>query len=111
MTLGELVAKLGGKLVQGSEDQVIGGVNSTLLAGPGELTFAQDAASATDALTSNAGAVVLRPGFAASFPESKAIIETSQPRLWFSRAAAVLKPVSPPRKIMPSAVVGQNVML
>src|SRR5450432_3791812 len=59
MTLGELVERLGGKLAQGSADHVIGGVNSTVLAGSGDLVFAQDSASAPDALTSNAGAVVL----------------------------------------------------
>ena len=111
MTLGELVEKLGGKLAQGSAGQVIGGVNSTLLAGPGDLVFAQDSVSATDALTSNAGAVVLRPGLAGEYPPDKAVIETPQPRLWFSKAATTLKPVPPPKNLMQSAVVGQNVSL
>jgi UDP-3-O-[3-hydroxymyristoyl] glucosamine N-acyltransferase len=111
MTLGELVKRLGGKLAQGSADQVIGGVNSTVLAGPGDLVFAQDSASATDALTSNAGAVVLRPGLVDEYPSDKGVIETPQPRLWFSKAATTLKPVPPPKNMMPRAVVGQNVSL
>ena len=111
MTLGELVEELGGKLVRGEPDQVVTGVDSTTLANPGEIVFAQDSASATDALTSGASVVVLRPGLADHYPEDKAIVESSQPRLWFSRAARALKPVPPPKNIMPSAVVGQNVRL
>ncbi len=111
MTLGELVERLGGKLVQGSADASIDGVNSTVQAAPEHLVFAQDAASATDAISSNAGAVVLRPGLIKSYPEEKAIVETLQPRLWFSRAARALKPVPPTARIMPSAVIGANIAL
>jgi UDP-3-O-[3-hydroxymyristoyl] glucosamine N-acyltransferase len=111
MTLGELIEKLGGKLVQGSADTAIAGVNSTVQAGPGHLVFAQDAASATDAFSSGAGAVVVRPGLLKTYPPEKAIVETPQPRLWFSRVAKALKPVPPPKNIMPSAVVGTNVAL
>ena len=111
MTLGELVEKLGGRLVQESAGIAITGVNSTLQAAPGHLVFAQDAASATDALSSNAGAVVLRPGLLKAYPPEKAIVETPQPRLWFSRAAKELKPVPPAQGISPSAVVGANVTL
>ena len=111
MTLGELVERLGGKLVQGTADSTITRVNSTVQASASELVFAQDATSATDALSSNAGAVVLRPGLMKSYPPEKAIVETPQPRLWFSRAATALKPVPPPKNIMPRAVVGENVTL
>ena len=111
MTLGELVERLGGKLAHGSTDQVIGGVNSTVLAGPDDLVFAQDSASATDALTSNAGAVALRPGLVDEYPPDKVVVETPQPRLWFSKAATTLSPVPPPKNIMPTAVVGRNVEL
>jgi len=111
MTLGELVEKLGGKLAHGTADALVTGVNSTLQATPDQLVFAQDEASATDALSSNAGVVVLRPGLIRSYPEEKAIVETPQPRLWFSRAAKALKPVPSPKHTMPSAVVGANVML
>src|SRR5947209_305903 len=111
MRLSELVERLGGKLAQGSADASITGVNSTVKATPDQLVFAQDEASAIDALSSNAGAVVLRPGLIQGNPEEKAIVETPQPRLWFSRAALALKPVSSPKNIMPSAVVGANVML
>jgi UDP-3-O-[3-hydroxymyristoyl] glucosamine N-acyltransferase len=108
MKLGELVDLLGGKLVQGSPETRIAGVNSTVQAGPDYLVFAQDEASATDALSSNAGAVVLRPGLVATYPQRKAIVETLQPRLWFSGAARVLRPAPTPKGIVPSAVVAAN---
>jgi len=111
MTLGELVELLDGKLVQGSPDKSITGVNSTVQAGSDELAFAQDEASATDALSSNAGAVVLRPGLVKSYPSGKAVVETPQPRLWFSGAARVLRPVPPPRGVMPTAVVASSASL
>ena len=72
------------------------------------MVFAQDEASATDALTSNAGAVVLRPGLVKSYPPGKAIVEMPQPRLWFSGAARVLRPVPAPRGIVPGAVVAES---
>jgi UDP-3-O-[3-hydroxymyristoyl] glucosamine N-acyltransferase len=108
MTLGELVELLGGKLVQGSADTVITGVNSTLQAQVEHVAFAQDEASAVDALSSNAGAVVLRPALVNSYPAGKGVVETPQPRLWFSGAARVLRPVPPPKGIMPTAVVAES---
>ncbi len=111
MRLGELLDLLGGKLVQGSADTPVSGVNSTVQAIPSELVFAQDPASATDALTSPAGAVVLKPGLVGAYPAGKAIVETPQPRLWFSRAAITLRPVPPPKNLLPRAVVGENVHL
>ena len=111
MKLGELVNLLGGNLVQGHADLAITGVDSTTVANPGEIVFAQDEASATDALTSDAGVVVLRTGLVERYPENKAIVETPQPRLWFSRAAKVLRPIPPATRIAPSAVIGHNVTL
>ena len=111
MNVGELIDLLGGKLVQGSADTPITAVQSTVQAGPDQLVFAQDEASATDALSSNAGVVVLRPGLVPTYPQGKAIVETPQPRLWFSGAARVLLPVPPPKGIMPSAVVAASAKL
>jgi UDP-3-O-[3-hydroxymyristoyl] glucosamine N-acyltransferase len=111
MKLGELVEKLGGKLVQGRADLPLARVNSTVLATSEEIVFAQDGASATDAMRSNAGAVVLRPGLVDVYPPEKAIIESLQPRLWFSLVARTLKPVPPPSRTLPSAVLGENLEL
>ena len=96
MKLGGLIEKLGGKLVQGSPQLAVEGVNSSELAGPSDIAFAEDAASAAEALAGNAGAVILRAGSAESFTQSKCVVETDQPRLWFARAAKLLKS-SPPR--------------
>jgi len=111
MKIGELVGLLGGKLLQGDAKTPVTGVDSTTLASRGGIVFAQDAASATDALSSGASVVVLRPGLAEHYPHDKAIVETPQPRLWFSRAAKVLGPVPLSKGIVPSAVVGANVTL
>jgi len=96
MTLAKLIEALGGKLVRGSPETSLAGVNSSTLAGPSEIAFAEDAASAAEALACKAGAVVLRAGIADSYPQARCIVETDQPRLWFARAAKLLKP-PPPR--------------
>src|ERR1700728_3182720 len=105
MKLGELIDGLGGKPVQGSAEFVVHGVNSSAHAGPFDLVFAEDAASATEALKSNAGAVVLRtaaPEKVAQFPH-KHVIESAQPRLWFARAAKLLKPAPSATGVHPAA--------
>ena len=111
MKLGELVEILGGKLVQGSPEIPLAGVNSSALAGPSELAFAEDASSAVEALASNAGAVVLRAGSAESYPKNKCFVETDQPRLWFAHAAKLLTPAPPAAGIHPTAVIGPHVEL
>ena len=89
MTIGELIEKLGGKLVRGSAELDLTGVNSPANARASELVFAEDDASAAEALKSSAGAVVLKAGTNAAFAArpSIAVIEADQPKLWFARAA------------------------
>jgi UDP-3-O-[3-hydroxymyristoyl] glucosamine N-acyltransferase len=130
VTLAELVEILGGKLVQGSSAIILTGVNSSELAGPSELAFAEDAASAATAMAGNAGAIIVRNGTGASClstlgsdgtaardgaPSSslrhKSVIETAQPRLWFARAAKLLSPAAPPTGIHPTAVLGVDAEL
>ena len=113
MTLGELIETLGGKLAQGSSNQEVKGVNSSAAAGPDDLIFAEDTASAIEALKSNAGVVVLQPGNAdayASF-KTKCVVEAPHPRLWFALAAKLLKPVLAPTGVHPTASIGQHVEL
>jgi UDP-3-O-[3-hydroxymyristoyl] glucosamine N-acyltransferase len=105
MTLGELIDALSGKLVQGSPAFLVSGVNSLALAGPSEIVFAEDAASVAEALASNAGVIVGRNGMGASCDptqgaqvvslRAKCVVEAEQPRLWFARAAKLLKPAQP----------------
>ena len=107
MTLGELMEALGGKLVQGSPEFAVKGVNSSAKAGAADLIFAEDAASTAEALASAAGAVVVRAGSAEPLPacENKHVVEAPQPRLWFARAAKLLKPVRPATGVHFSAVL------
>jgi UDP-3-O-[3-hydroxymyristoyl] glucosamine N-acyltransferase len=113
MTLRELIEKLGGKLVQGSPELNIAGVNSPENAHSTELVFAEDEASAAKALASPAAAVVLKAGLAASYASNSsiAVIEADQPKLWFARAAKLLHPELPCDKIHPTATIGKDAML
>jgi UDP-3-O-[3-hydroxymyristoyl] glucosamine N-acyltransferase len=111
MQLGELIEKLGGKLVQGSPQLQVIGVNSAALAGATDLTFAEDAASAAQALAGSAGAVVLRAGLAPSSHPSKCIVEAPQPRLWFARASRLLRPAPACQGIHPAAILAESVRL
>ncbi len=113
MKIGELIDVLGGKLVQGSAEFALQGVNSSAQAGLSDLVFAEDFTSATEALASDAGAIVLRaaaPELLAPFPQ-KHVVEASQPRLWFARAAKLLRHAPAARGVDPSAIVGENVKL
>jgi UDP-3-O-[3-hydroxymyristoyl] glucosamine N-acyltransferase len=113
MTLGELVEKLGGKLVGGSSMTAIAGVSATVSAGKTDLVFAEDAASARDALASAAGAVVLKPGTLAedAILGHSGVVEADQPRLWFAQAARLLAVAPQAAGVHPSAVIGADVEL
>ena len=113
MTLGELVEQLGGELVQGSSEIMLAGVDTSEAADGLDLVFAEDAASAAKALAGAAAAIVLRPGCAESYASGTAmgIVEADQPRLWFARAARLLKPALSPAGIHSAAVVGTLVEL
>jgi UDP-3-O-[3-hydroxymyristoyl] glucosamine N-acyltransferase len=111
MKLGELVEALGGKLVAGEPERLVEGVNSVEQAGEKELVFAEDAASAAKALASTAGVVVLKAGSVTDYPQGKCVVEADQPRLWFARAAKLLKPALTATGVHPAAVVGAKVKL
>jgi len=108
MTLGELVKALGGKLVRGSPETMLIGVDDLSSAGAMDLVFAEDAETAGKALASGASAVVLAPGMAAgsAAPAELAIVEADQPRLWFSRAARMLHLAAEPAGVHPTAIIG-----
>jgi UDP-3-O-[3-hydroxymyristoyl] glucosamine N-acyltransferase len=111
MTLGELIDKLGGTLVEGDQEVAIHGVNSAEIASPFELVFADDAGSAAAALGSYAAAVVLRPGVAETYPAGKAVVEDAQPKLWFARAAKMLAPTPPATGLHHAAFVAPDATL
>jgi UDP-3-O-[3-hydroxymyristoyl] glucosamine N-acyltransferase len=113
MTIGELVEQLGGRLAQGSAGLTISGVNSPVNTLPTELVFSEDAASAAEALGSRAGAVVLKPGCLPAYDANTtiAVIEVEQPKLWFARAAKLLRPKIECGWIHETAVIGEGAML
>jgi UDP-3-O-[3-hydroxymyristoyl] glucosamine N-acyltransferase len=106
MTLDDLIKTVGGRLIQGSPQVEIDGVSSTMFASPSELVFAENAESAAKALNSFAAAVVLPSGCVAAYPPERCVVEAEHPRLWFALAAKLLKPISTPSGIHPSAIVG-----
>ena len=111
MTLGQLIEVLGGKLADGSSHHAVNGVASTEDAGPADLIFAEAPAAVAEALTSKAGAVVMKPGFSIENPLRKCVVEAENPRLWFSLAAKLLRPVQAPGGVHPTAVLGERVEL
>ena len=113
MTIGELMERLGGKLAHGGAERAITGVNSPANALPTELVFAEDAASVAEAFASRAGAVVLKTGYLPTYDATPAIavIETDQPKLWFARAAKLLRPKIEREWVHETAVIGEGAML
>ncbi len=113
MTLAELIDKLGGRLAQQGAAQSLSAVSSLKKAHSTSLVFAEDEAAAAKALDSSAAAVVLKPGAAASYAShpTVAVIESEQPRLWFARAARLLRPEPPCDGVHPTAFVAEGAML
>ncbi len=113
MTLGELIAQLGGKLAYGAPEKIVTGASACEHASATDLLFAEDAESARQAQGSHAACVVVKPGCIVEFAgtDGVAVIEADQPRLWFARAAKLLKAALPPGGVHPSAVVGVDVVL
>ena len=111
MKIGELIERLGGSVVQGSADHRIRGITSPASASRNDLVFAEDPRTVSEALGSKAGVIVLRPGLVDSYPSEKCIVESPQPRLWFARAAKLLKPADPSTGVHPTAVIGSSVEL
>jgi UDP-3-O-[3-hydroxymyristoyl] glucosamine N-acyltransferase len=113
MTLDELIAQLGGRLAYGEPGKVVTGVNARERATATELLFAEDADAAKQALASEAAALVVKLGCLAVYDSASgvAVIEAEQPRLWFARAARILRDVLPAGGVHPSAVLGADVEL
>jgi len=111
--LGELVKILGGKLVQGSPAILLAGVDASVTANGLDLVFAEDETSAAQALAGAAAAVVLKAGCGANYAANPnmGVVETDQPRLWFARAARILKRPLAPAGVHPTAVIGALVEL
>ena len=111
MTLGELIDRLGGKLAQGDPEWTVDGVSLCESADPFNLVFADSSSAVIPALSSKAGVVVLLPGVAASYPRGKNIVESDNPRLWFSKAARLMMPPIPQAGVHSRAVVMADTIL
>lgn len=111
MTLAQLIATLGGRLVQGDARQEIDGVSSSPSASPSELVFAENVEAAQKALNSFAGAVILPAGCVPAYPADRCVIEVEHPRLWFALAAKLLKPFPASSGVHPSAILGAQIEL
>ncbi|MCK9285074.1 MAG: UDP-3-O-(3-hydroxymyristoyl)glucosamine N-acyltransferase [Rhodocyclaceae bacterium] len=103
LTLGEIVARLGGQL-QGAADIAVRRIATLDKAGPDEIAFLANPKYQSALSTTQAGAVILSPAMAESCPV--ACVLTPQPYLYFARLAAWLNPLPPaPQGIHPNAVV------
>ena len=108
MTLQDLIDELGGNVVQGDKEWMVDGANSHEKAGAFDIAFADSDAAVTAALKSNAGVVVLKPGAATEYPHGKCIVESDQPKLWFAKAAHLVKKSTHVAGIAHSAIVAQD---
>jgi UDP-3-O-[3-hydroxymyristoyl] glucosamine N-acyltransferase len=111
MTLGELIDHLGGTLVKGDPEWTIDGVNSCENAGPFELCFAESQAAIAAAFLSRAKVMVLPPSGGAAYSQGLTIVEAEQPRLWFAKAAKLLKPAVHASGVHKSAVLATDVTI
>ena len=123
MILQELLDELDGHLAQGDKEWLVDAVSSVEKASAFDLAFAETEAAVEAALKSNAGTVVLKPGVAKEYPHGKCIIETDQPKLWFAKAAKLVRKPSlslgiatgavlaPDAKVDPAVFVGSNAVV
>lgn len=108
-TLGELARMVGGEL-EGDPLLCITGVSPIEGAGPGDITFAEDAKKASAAAGGTAGAVVVPRGVGLA---GKPCIIVDNPRLAFARILAAFEPehgvpaegIDPRSSVHPSATI------
>jgi UDP-3-O-[3-hydroxymyristoyl] glucosamine N-acyltransferase len=107
LTLGAIVAALGGRLV-GSADTHVSGLAPLETAQSGQLSFLSQARYQSQLASSLASCVVVAPAWEAQVAQHAAAIITDDPYLYFARLTRLWKrlhhPVSGPR-IHPSAVI------
>lgn len=113
-TAGELATYLGAKFI-GDTNVGITGVSNPESASPTDLIYMESAKHADRAAKSAAQCVITRPGIAVT---GKTVIEASEPKLAFAKAAEWLLPkvprppvVHPTAIIAPSARINQNVSI
>jgi UDP-3-O-[3-hydroxymyristoyl] glucosamine N-acyltransferase len=111
LTVGELIERLGGELVQGSAELGIEYVCSYEQADASSLIFVENLNAVGKTSECVAGAVVCKSADADSYPLGMCVIQVDQPRLWFARAAGLLSPDKKGNAVDPTAVVSRTAML
>lgn len=111
-TIAELIAQLGGTLVAGDPTCRIHSPAQPDTADAHSMLFAESEASLAQALAAQPGVVVTTPRLAnpsANF--QTAVVVTDQPRLWFARAAQLLRSSLQVAGIHPTAVVASDAFI
>jgi len=111
MTVRELIAELGGELIQGDPETQLLGVGDVSAAMGLDLVFAEKFASLQLAFSSRASAVVTSYRVMLPTESSKAVIATEQPRLWFAQAARLLQEPPLVTGVHPTASVAKDAMV
>jgi UDP-3-O-[3-hydroxymyristoyl] glucosamine N-acyltransferase len=115
MKLAELIERLGGELLAGGGELALTGVASSEVASGAQLVFAENEAQVKAALQSRAGAIVLRE-VVDSVASGKAVVQAQNPRLWFAKAARLIRDEKAHNQysaaqVHSTAVIGEGVKL
>src|SRR6516225_1363860 len=104
--LAELLhAELRGETAEQAREQDVTGVGSAKSATPNSIVFAQDAATFSDALGSDAAAVIVPAAMGEDANVLKPLLLVKNPRLAFARAAQLLHTEDAHASIHPTAVI------
>ena len=114
ITARDLAAFLGAEL-EGDPDRLVSGLGGPEKAGPDDLIYCESMRFRGQAAASRAGTALVLPGIRL---EGKTLLQVSQPKLAFARAAALIverKPIAcgvhPSAVIAPSARFGSHVAI
>ncbi len=115
-TITELIAQLGGSLIAGDPASRIDSPALPHKADAHSMLFAESESALAEALAAQPGLVVTAPRHVASTLDptnipTTAVLLTDQPRLWFARAAQLLRPSLPAQGIHPTAVVASDAVI
>jgi len=110
-TVGYLMERLGGELLHGSRETNVAGVDGSSAATALDLVFAENAKAVEEALGSWAAAAVVPLGSAVPGGTRLTVVGAKQPRLWFARAAELLRPELHSMGVHAAAVVAKDAVL
>jgi UDP-3-O-[3-hydroxymyristoyl] glucosamine N-acyltransferase len=108
VTVGELIDRLGGELLQGDPETLLAGVADVEQAKELDLVFGEDSTAADKAVRGWASAAVVPTGCRPATRGHAAVIAAAQPRLWFARAARLLAEPLPAMGRHPAATIAPD---